>query len=299
MFEQLKELFPSLIQAEPHIQLDMERYHWFKTKENEVIGVDKEELSTSERDLLKLFLEPYQVEQLPVTNREHEWIDVLFHNKHHAPTLTTKKLQSFRFIYFRLSKNSVDPVEFREAIHGIYPTKVPIIWENNHEGIIVEEAYNEQEKDISYEQIVDVLMGDFYIKLHFYVGPVLTDLERASDAYKWGKHTFDKLLQYNKKPVTTFVEAVPFLIVDHLDEKNRSKITETVLQETLSDEELLKTIQLFLECGSNTTLAAKKLYMHRNSLQYRVDKFIDKTGIDIRNFNQALTVYLAIMLKNK
>jgi DNA-binding PucR family transcriptional regulator len=37
--------------------------------------------------------------------------------------------------------------------------------------------------------------------------------------------------------------------------------------------------------------------MHRNSLQYRIDKFIEKTGIDIKHFKGAVAVYLAILLQ--
>jgi DNA-binding PucR family transcriptional regulator len=46
----------------------------------------------------------------------------------------------------------------------------------------------------------------------------------------------------------------------------------------------------------NVSLAAKKLYLHRNTLQYRVDKFIEKTGIDIKHFGNAVSIYLALMI---
>ncbi|MER2142109.1 MAG: helix-turn-helix domain-containing protein, partial [Priestia megaterium] len=49
----------------------------------------------------------------------------------------------------------------------------------------------------------------------------------------------------------------------------------------------------------NVSLAAKKLYMHRNSLQYRIEKFIDRTHLDIKHFTGAVSAYLAILaLKN-
>ena len=62
------------------------------------------------------------------------------------------------------------------------------------------------------------------------------------------------------------------------------------------EHDMLKTIKTFFECNLNVSLAAKKLHMHRNSLQYRIDKFIEKTSIDIKQFKGALTVYLAILL---
>jgi hypothetical protein len=297
MFEQLKAIFPSLIQGKPNENLDVQNYQWFKTEESDVVGIKRKEISANELALLKTFLEPYQVEHFPVTKKEHDWIDILFHNSNKG--IKSNRLTSFRFIYFSLSEKSVDPMAFREAIHGIYPRRAPIIWENDQEGVIIEENCDKNEEFISYEQMVNVLMSDFYIKIYFYISPILTDIKHAASAYKWGKQSFIKVLRYNNKPVSTYVEAIPYLLVDLVDEDTRNKITTSILQETLTDKELLKTIRVFLECGSNATLAAKKLYMHRNSLQYRVDKFTDKTGIDIKNFDHALTVYLTLMLTNQ
>ncbi|MBY6268509.1 helix-turn-helix domain-containing protein, partial [Parageobacillus thermoglucosidasius] len=56
-------------------------------------------------------------------------------------------------------------------------------------------------------------------------------------------------------------------------------------------------IKTFFQCDLNVSLAAKKLYMHRNSLQYRIDKFIEKTGMDIKHFQGAVAVYLAMLIQ--
>ncbi|MCD8511165.1 MAG: helix-turn-helix domain-containing protein [Bacillus sp. (in: Bacteria)] len=64
-----------------------------------------------------------------------------------------------------------------------------------------------------------------------------------------------------------------------------------MLTPVLDDRTLLDSVKVYLECNLNTSLAAKKLYMHRNTLQYRVDKFIEKTSIDIKRFPNAVAVY--------
>lgn len=68
-----------------------------------------------------------------------------------------------------------------------------------------------------------------------------------------------------------------------------------ILQEFQRDNEFITMMEVFFKSNLNVSVAAKKLYMHRNSLQYRIDKFYEKTGIDVRIFHQALTVYLAIL----
>jgi len=69
-----------------------------------------------------------------------------------------------------------------------------------------------------------------------------------------------------------------------------------LLVESMQAQEMLQTIQVFLQCNLNASLTAKKLYIHRNSLQYRLDKFIENTGIDIRSFTNAAFVSLAMLL---
>ena len=54
------------------------------------------------------------------------------------------------------------------------------------------------------------------------------------------------------------------------------------------DAEMLKTIDTFFKCGLNLSESAKELYIHRNTLIYRLDKIQKETGFDIRNFNDAV-----------
>jgi DNA-binding PucR family transcriptional regulator len=72
------------------------------------------------------------------------------------------------------------------------------------------------------------------------------------------------------------------------------KVLSEYVLESFQDQELVNTINVFLQCNLNASLAAKKLYIHRNSLQYRIDRFIEKTGLDIRIFANATFAYLAI-----
>ncbi len=56
--------------------------------------------------------------------------------------------------------------------------------------------------------------------------------------------------------------------------------------------ESINTCLGFVENNFNASLAAKKMYMHRNTLNYRIDNFINKTEIDIKNFKSGMALYL-------
>lgn len=297
MLEKLEEIFPSLLRGNKKDLILKKGYLWFTANNNEIIGIDKKEISMKEKQLLDTFLTPYYGNESHSanTNREKQWRQLLFEDKKEAWEFTPA---TYRFVYFSLSE-SIDPIAFQEAIHGLFPHQVPIIWENQLEGIIIEESKPNLEDDISYDQIIDVFMSDFYINILFYVGPFFTDLQKSPVYYQWIKKSFHTVHQYDKKSVMNYVTAVPYLVSASLLATDYIMMIDSILKETDQDEELLKTIQIFLECNSNTSLAAKKMYMHRNSLQYRIDKFIEKTNIDVKQFEGALSVYLTLLLKKK
>jgi len=56
--------------------------------------------------------------------------------------------------------------------------------------------------------------------------------------------------------------------------------------------ETIDTILGFINCNLNGTKTSKALFMHRNTLNYRLDNFIAKTEIDVRTFTGALAIYL-------
>ena len=68
------------------------------------------------------------------------------------------------------------------------------------------------------------------------------------------------------------------------------------------DTEMIKTIDIFFKSGLNLSEASKELYIHRNTLIYRIDKIEKYTGFDIRNFNEAVIFKMIFTLwkeKNK
>ncbi len=67
------------------------------------------------------------------------------------------------------------------------------------------------------------------------------------------------------------------------------------MENVSNDKELIESIKVFFQCNLNVSLAAKQLYLHRNTLQYRIDKFIEKTGLNIKTFEGAVAVYLAFL----
>ena len=63
-----------------------------------------------------------------------------------------------------------------------------------------------------------------------------------------------------------------------------------------NEQDLLQTIKIYIEANANATVAAKQLFLHRNSLKYRLDKFYEISSLEVRKFEDGLCAYLAIRL---
>lgn len=295
MINQLRKVFKSLlIYNEGISNLDPE-YKWFSTENQEVIGIHKEEITAKDASLLAAFLSPYNIKFPVLTDEEQKWRRLIHSNDENSKVNLILDTP-YRFVYFSIKKNQTNPTSFKDAIHELFTKKVPILWENGHEGIIIEEQ-TQEEDSISFEQIIDILMSDLYVKINFFVGPFKEGLEGVNQYYQSIIDTAKIAVDYSNKAVVTYIEAVPYLFIDQTKEDLRLEIGKTVLQEYINDEETLKMIETFVQCNLNVSETSKELHMHRNSLQYRLDRFHEKTGIDVRQFHQAMTVYLALLAR--
>lgn len=295
MIEQLKEIYPTLlVYKDSSDQLSID-YKWFASEKNEIIGIRNDELTSKDISLLTSFLTPYNVKFPIPTEAEKNWRKIIF-SADLVEEKDWKPSNPFRFVYFSFNKNQIEPVLFKDAIEALFDKQVPILWESEHEGFIIESQITEEES-VSYEQIIDILMSDLYVKINFFVGPYRKNIADLSIDYHSLTNVAKRVFLYTNKSVVTYVEAIPFILTKQTEAELRLDIAKTILQEYIHDEETIKMIETFLKCNLNLSETAKVLHLHRNSLQYRLDRFFDKTGIDIRQFHDAMTVSLALLAR--
>jgi hypothetical protein len=77
---------------------------------------------------------------------------------------------------------------------------------------------------------------------------------------------------------------------DRIDETFERNIFEEL------DEETMLTIRHFFENDLNISETARQLFIHRNTLVYRLEKLQKTTGLDIRKFDEAMTFKIAMMV---
>lgn len=149
--------------------------------------------------------------------------------------------------------------------------------------------------------IVDTLSSEFYTKATVGIGTSVVgirDLARsfkeAQVALEVGKvfDTDKAIIAYNSLGIARLIYQLP------------TTLCETFLKEVFNkgsieslDHETLFTIQKFFENNLNVSETSRKLFVHRNTLVYRLEKIKKLTGLDLREFDHAIVFKIALMVK--
>lgn len=292
MIQMLKNFYPS-IRSLPsntsNLPLD---YTWFQTEQGEVIGIHQNDLTQKDYALLSTFLVEYHINLPQQTEREKLWTKRLVEDE---KAQLGEYNSSFRFVYFQILQGHIEPFIFKSTIQEFFTGPLSILWHNEYAGILIEEEISQLEESLSYDQITDTLMSELYIKTAFYIGPFLNNLKDIATYSTLLSEQAPSSFQAHDSSVISFIKDYPFQLIKDLNVQKKNQLSSWILKEFTEDKEVLQTIQTFIESNLNLTEASKKLYMHRNSIQYRLDKFHESTGIDVKQFGQAITVYLAIL----
>ena len=159
----------------------------------------------------------------------------------------------------------------------------------------------------SYAEVVEVaettvamMNTEAMINVRVAYGTIVEELKDVSKSYKEAKMALDvSKIFYAEKTVTAYstlgIGRLIYQLPINLCEMFIEEIFGGKVPEEL-DEETLTTINTFLENNLNVSETSRQLYVHRNTLLYRLEKLEKYTGLDIRIFDDALTLKIALMV---
>ncbi|GAE24681.1 Fis-type helix-turn-helix domain protein [Halalkalibacter wakoensis JCM 9140] len=206
--------------------------------------------------------------------------------------------ENLRFIHFQLKEELQEWDTFTDVLKSFFPAKTIVIWENPFSGVFIDlEPKMTDTVEHLFESIVDTVASDFFVEISLYIGIGNVALTEAKSRYQLERETFQIVKQLVNKPIYKGEEELPFLLIGEAPPVTLQKFTDQTLSQIIEERELIHSIKVYLDCNMNISHAAKKLFLHRNTMQYRVDKFIEKTGIDIRHFRSAVSIYLALLIE--
>jgi DNA-binding PucR family transcriptional regulator len=266
-------------------------YIFFDETENDWIGIPKKDISENELILLKTLYLLIESPIQPFTSVTRNWYEYLLLNG--LPPECDSETH-YRFIQFQTKGENIDQYEMESALKGFFSEDVIIIWETSNSGIVIEDKKQVSLSDKELISMSDTLESDLYVKISFYIGKfhpfsnqIHTYFQQEKEYYTFGKTYFGDINIYS------FERIFPAYLANHLPNEIRHRVNQIVSNVFNEDPEIFLSIKVFLENNLNASVTAKKLYIHRNTLQYRIDKFVEKTGIQLKDFYGAFTVFLA------
>lgn len=150
--------------------------------------------------------------------------------------------------------------------------------------------------------IVDMMNSEAMLKVRVSYGTVIHELREVSKSYKEATMAMDvgkifyaekNVIAYSQLGIGRLIYQLPVnlcrIFIDEIFGDN---------QVYDLDDETLTTINKFFENNLNVSETSRQLFIHRNTLVYRIEKLQKSTGLDIRTFDDALTFKIAMMVVN-
>lgn len=289
LLEKLKQKYPDCLESKDQTQLP-EKYIWLEYS-GEHLGILRQDLSAQEISLIEALFSPE-----PLENKS-DWSNFLLRNNVTLPLTSWKHI---RFIHFRITQADFSRADFEEAFLAVSPSETIIIWETSESGVLIEGMIDENADKAELTPIVRTLESDLYVHIHFYLGYFHEVNLELKHHYQMEKTCFTAAItHFPDSAVSDLAMVIPYLFLDGRVTDQIDWYTSELLGEMKENDEVIHTVKTYIETSSNASLTAKKLYIHRNSLQYRIDRFIEKTGLDIRTFHHALPAYLLLLKMGK
>lgn len=166
----------------------------------------------------------------------------------------------------------------------------------------LEPEYTDESLMTMAETIVAMMNTEAMLNVRVSFGTVVQELKDVSKSYKEAKMALDvgKIFYAEKNTIAYSTLGIGRLIYQLPVNLCRLFIDE-IFGDNVPynlDEETLTTINKFFENNLNVSETSRQLFVHRNTLVYRIEKIQKSTGLDLRNFDDALTFKIALMVVN-
>jgi len=211
-------------------------------------------------------------------------------------------------VAFLIRTGRVRDTHAHDIIQGLFPNKAKdfVIVLDDENTVLIKELkatsdfFKEIEKTAKI--IIDTLNTELMIKAFVGIGTIVENITDIGRSFKEAQMALliggiferDKaIVNYNSLGLGRLIYQIPMNLCDlFLKEVFKEGSIESL------DNETMFTIQKFFENNLNVSETSRQLYVHRNTLVYRLDKIQKVTGLDLRNFDDAIIFKVAMLVKS-
>ena len=242
-----------------------------------------------ELDLLQLMFKP---EQAPLQHaaKQSDWYAFLLGERNELP----EKTGDFRVIQFAILKKDqhFDQKTWLKAFKSMFESVDEAFFIDETAGLLIQ---SESAGKLTVEElsaIIQTLDDDFSIKTICYIGqfwPFNSDFRSI---------IMEEQIIFNKqKNKTSALFSLPTVALNYYTAEalEKSPLMQALKKKFIGQPEWKELVLAMWHSQGNISLAAKSLYVHRNTLQYRIDRFYELSGLSLRDMNDLLLCYLLLL----
>ena len=193
-----------------------------------------------------------------------------------------------------------------DVLSGMFPDKLQdfVVSINEMDIAVVKQISantTAEELERMASSIEETLKNELRIKTVIGIGTVAEHLRELADSYKEAQTAIDvgkvfdterSIINYENLGIGRLIYQLPTTLCEiFLSEVFKKNSIDSLDQETLF------TINKFFENNLNVSETSRKLFVHRNTLVYRLEKIKKLTGLDLRQFDHAIVFKVALMVR--
>lgn len=209
-------------------------------------------------------------------------------------------------VVFLIRVTSGTDISAYDVVSGLFPDKQKDFVFNISETdtVLVKEikkGIDQRDLEKLASSIVDTLSGEHYIKAVIGIGTPIVNVKDLAASFKEAQvamevgkvfDTEQSIISYDNLGIARLIYQLPTTLCEmFLREVFKQGSIESL------DNETLFTIQRFFENNLNVSETSRGLFVHRNTLVYRLEKIKKLTGLDLREFDDAIVFKVALMVK--
>ncbi len=209
-------------------------------------------------------------------------------------------------VVFIIKTSEVKDVYVNEIIQGLFPNRAKdfIIIADRERTVLVKELKpNTDQKEVekTARGIADTLISELMVKAYVGIGTIVDNLLDIGRSYKEAETSLlIGSLFMDDAYIYSYNNLGMGRLIFQLPESNcRLFLGEYFKDDSFdfTDSETMLTIQKFFENNLNISETSRQLFVHRNTLVYRLDKIQKITGLDLRSFDDAIIFKMSMLVK--
>ena len=192
-----------------------------------------------------------------------------------------------------------------DILRNLFPDKNQdfVIRIDDSDSVVIKEFKNDASKEemmLLAQNMVDTLGAEDMVSVSVGISTMVSNIQDLAQAYREARialevgKVFDtekSIISYDNLGIGRLIYQLPTTLCELFLKEVFKKESINVL-----DQETIGTIQKFFENNLNVSETSRKLFVHRNTLVYRLDKIKKLTGLDLREFDDAIIFKVAMMV---